>query len=114
MKKIVLSVIATLALSTATLSAADYYATVDGEKITKNDDAVVLQDPRINFETLPKSPQKLVLEQIINKKLIANQAFKDGVENDKDYKQALAKVKQDLAFQVWQKNQLETLKISEK
>ncbi|QKJ21902.1 foldase protein PrsA [Poseidonibacter lekithochrous] len=114
MKKIVLSVIATLALSTATLSAADYYATVDGEKITKNDIAVVLQDPRINFETLPKSAQKQVLEQIINKKLIANQAFKDGVENDKDYKQALAKVKQDLAFQVWQKNQLETLKISEK
>lgn len=114
MKKIVLSVITTLALSTATLSAADYYATVDGEKITKNDIAVVLQDPRINFETLPKSAQKQVLEQIINKKLIANQAFKDGVEKDKDYKEALAKVKQDLAFQVWQKNQLETLKVSEK
>ena len=114
MKKIVLSVITTLALSTATLSAADYYATVDGEKITKNDIAVVLQDPRINFETLPKSAQKQVLEQIINKKLIAKQAFKDGVENDKDYKEALAKVKQDLAFQVWQKNQLETLKVSEK
>ena len=106
MKKIVLSVITTLALSTATLSAADYYATVDGEKITKNDIAVVLQDPRINFETLPKSAQKQVLEQIINKKLLSKQAIKDGIENDASYKDALNKMKQDLAFQVWQKNEL--------
>ncbi len=54
MRKIVTSVIATLALSTATLNAADYYATVNGEKITKNDLKVVLRNPNIDFDVLPK------------------------------------------------------------
>jgi len=109
MKKIVSSVVATLAIATTSLSAADYYATVDGEKITKQDVAVALQDPRIQFDALPKNAQKQVLEQIINKKLLAKKALNDGVEKDKEYKEALAKMKQDLAFQVWQKNQIEEI-----
>ena len=35
MKKIILSLVATLAITTASLNAADYYASVDGEQITK-------------------------------------------------------------------------------
>lgn len=113
MKKIVSSAVVTLALATTTLSAADYYATVDGDKITKADVALVLQDPRIDFSKLPKSAQKQVLEQIINKKLLAKKAIADGIENDKSFKDALYKMKQDLAFQVWQKNQISSMKISE-
>ena len=109
MKKIVSSVVATLAIATTSLSAADYYATVDGEKITKQDVAVVLQDPRIKFDTLPKNAQKQVLEQIINKKLLAKKAIADGVQNDKEYKDALEKMKKDLAFQLWQKKQIEKM-----
>lgn len=109
MKKIVSSVVATLALATTSLSAADYYATVNGEKITKTDIAVVLQDPRINFETLPKSAQKQVLEQIINKKLISNNAMKNGISKNKEYKDALERMKKDLAFQVWQKTEIERI-----
>lgn len=110
MKKIISSLVATLAITTVTLSANDYYASVDGDKITKADVALVLQDPRIDFSKLPKNAQKQVLEQIINKKLLAKQAIKDGIQNDKSYKDALNKMKQDLAFQVWQKNELEKLK----
>jgi len=106
MKKIISSLIATLAITTVTLNAADYYATVDGDKITKADVALVLQDPRIDFSKLPKPAQKQVLEQIINKKLLGKQAIKDGIEKDKTYKEALDKMKQDLAFQVWQKNEI--------
>lgn len=109
MKKIVSSVVATLAIATTTLSAADYYATVDGDKITKQDVAVVLQDPRINFDTLPKNAQKQVLEQIINKRLLAKKAIAEGIENNKEFKAALLKMKQDLAFQVWQKNQVQKM-----
>lgn len=113
MKKIILSLVATLAISTVTLNAADYYATVDGEKITKTDIALVLQDPRIDFSKLPKPAQKQVLEQIINKKLISKKALKDGIANDPAYKEAIARAKQDFAFQVWQKNELEKHKPSE-
>ncbi|WP_121627449.1 foldase protein PrsA [Poseidonibacter antarcticus] len=106
MKKIISSLVATLAITTVTLNAADYYASVNGEKITKADVALVLQDPRIDFAKLPKSSQKQVLEQIINKKLLANLAIKNGIEKDPAYKDALSKMKKDLAFQVWQKNEI--------
>ncbi|MFK2823609.1 peptidylprolyl isomerase [Arcobacter sp. YIC-80] len=112
MKKIISSVVATLVLSTG-LSAADYYATVDGEKITKTDVAMVLQDPRMQFEALPKKAQEQVLTQIINKKLLAKKAMKEGIEKDKQFKDALERMKSDLAFQVWQQNQLRAMKISE-
>ncbi|MBU3014149.1 peptidylprolyl isomerase [Poseidonibacter lekithochrous] len=113
MKKIISSLVATLAITSVSLNAADYYASVDGDKITKADVALVLQDPRIDFAKLPKNAQSQVLEQIINKKLLAKQAMKDGIENDSSYKDALKKMKQDLAFQVWQKNEIEKVKPSE-
>ena len=113
MKKIISSLVATLAITSVSLNAADYYASVDGDKITKADVALVLQDPRIDFAKLPKNAQKQVLEQIINKKLLAKQAIKDGIENDSSYKDALSKMKQDLAFQVWQKNEIAKHKPSE-
>lgn len=106
MKKIISSLVATLAITAVSLNAADYYASVNGEKITKADVALVLQDPRIDFSKLPKNAQSQVLEQIINKKLLAKQAIKDGIANDPSYKDALNKMKQDLAFQVWQKNEI--------
>lgn len=112
MKKIVSSLVVSFALA-STLCAADYYATVDGEKITKADIALVLQDPRINFEQLPDNAKKQVLEQIINKKLIAKKALRDGIESDPTYKDAINKMKQDLAFQVWQKNEIEKIKITD-
>lgn len=113
MKKIISSLVATLAITSVSLNAADYYASVDGDKITKADVALVLQDPRIDFAKLPKNAQTQVLEQIINKKLLAKQAIKDGIENDSAYKDALSKMKQDLAFQVWQKNEIAKHKPSE-
>jgi parvulin-like peptidyl-prolyl isomerase len=113
MKKIISSLVATLAITTVSLNAADFYASVDGDQITKADVALVLQDPRINFDTLPKNAQKQVLEQIINKKLLAKQAIKDGITKDPSYVDALNKMKQDLAFQVWQKNEISKHKASD-
>jgi parvulin-like peptidyl-prolyl isomerase len=113
MKKIISSLVATLAITTISLNAADFYASVNGDKITKADVALVLQDPRIDFSKLPKNAQKQVLEQIINKKLLAKKAMNDGIENDSAYKDALNKMKQDLAFQVWQKNEIAKHKVSD-
>lgn len=113
MKKLISSVVATLLLGTASLSAADYYATVDGEKITKSDVAMVLQDPRIQFDQLPENAQKQVLEQIINKKLLAKQAIKDGIEKDKEYQTTLDSIKENLAFQVWQQKELKKINVSD-
>jgi len=112
MKKLVSSFVASVALMT-TLSAADFYATVDGENITKQDISMALQDPRIDFDKLPENAKKQVLEQIINRKLLAKKAIKDGIEKDPQYVETINKIKEDLAFQVWQKNEIEKIKFSD-
>jgi peptidyl-prolyl cis-trans isomerase C len=112
MKKIVMSFIASIALI-STLNAADFYATVDGDKITKDDINVLLQDPRVDFDKLPQEAKSQILEGAINRKLIAKKAIDDGIEKDPQYKEAIAKIKEDLALQVWQKNEIDKIKFSD-
>lgn len=112
MKKIVLSFIASVAVAT-TLSASDFYATVNGEKITKQDIDVLIQDPRVDFDKLPQDAKNQILDGAINRKLIAKKAIKDGIEKDTQYAEALAKIKEDLALQVWQSKELEKIKFTD-
>ena len=81
MKKIVSSLVVSVALM-STLNASDFYATVNGEEITKKDISMALQDPRIDFDKLPETAKKQVLEQIINRKLLSKKAVEDGIEKD--------------------------------
>ena len=111
MKKIVTSLVASLVLVTG-LNAGDY-GSVDGDEITKQDIAMVLQDPRIEFEKLPDTAKKQVIEQIVNRKLIAKNALKTGIDKDPQYVEAISGIKEDLALQVWQKNEVDKLKFTE-
>ena len=112
MKRIVSSLVASIALVSA-LNAADIYASVDGENITKKDITMVLQDPRIDFDKLPDTAKKQVLEQIINRKLLSKKALDDGIDKDPQYVEAITKIKEDLAFQVWQKNEVQKIKFTD-
>ena len=112
MKKIVTSFVASLALVSA-LNAAEIYATVDGENITKQDIEMIIQDPRVDLNKIPAEARTQVIDQAINKKLLAKKALKDGIEKDPQYTEAMSKIKEDLAFQVWQKNEVDKLKFSD-
>ena len=112
MKKIVSSLVVSVALM-STLNASDFYATVNGEEITKKDISMALQDPRIDFDKLPETEKKQVLEQIINRKLLSKKAVEDGIEKDPQYVETIEKIKEDLAFQVWQKNQIDKIKFTD-
>ena len=112
MKKIVTSFVASLALVSA-LNAAEIYATVDGENITKQDIEMIIQDPRVDLNKIPAEARTQVIDQAINKKLLAKKALKDGIEKDPQYAEAMSKIKEDLAFQVWQKNEVDKLKFSD-
>ncbi len=113
MKKIVLSAITVFAL-TASLNAADYYATVDGEKITKKDLELVLRNPNIDFDILPKDRKDKVIEQAIEKKILTKAALKSGIQKDENYKKALEKIKEDLALEIWMQNQFKNIKVTSK
>ena len=113
MKKIVSSLVASIALATA-LNAADVsYATVNGENITKQDIVMALQNPNIDFDKLPQEAKTQILDQIINMKLIAQHAIDDGIEKDTKYVEAMKRIKSNLALEVWQKNEIDKVKVTE-
>lgn len=112
-KKIVTSLIATLALSTLSLNAADY-GSVNGDVITKDDISTVIRNPNIDFEKLPKKTKNQVLEQIVEKKLLTQEALKSGIKSDKKYKEALAKVETELALEIWMQNESKKIEITQK
>ncbi len=111
-KKIVLSIIASLAIATTALNAANY-GSVNGEQITSEDVAVVLRNPNIDFNSLPKQSKNKVLDQIIEKKLLTDNAVKSGVDKDPVYNSALEKLKKDLALEVWMQKEYKKVKVSD-
>lgn len=112
-KRVVLSLVTSLALATTSLVAKDIYATVDGEKITKEDIAVVVRNPKVNFDELPKETQNNVINQLIEKKLLTKKALLSGIEKQASFKEALAKIKKDLALEVWMQEEFKKVSISE-
>ncbi len=113
MKKTVLSIVACFAISTASLSAADVYATVNGEQVTKEDIAVVLRNPQINFDTLPKETQDRVIQQVVEKKLLTKKAIKSGIEKSPTFVSAINKIKQDLALEIWMQQEFKKLEATD-
>ncbi len=111
-KKLVSSLIATIAISAASLNAADY-GSVNGQKITKEDVAIVLRNPNINFDSLPKKSKDKIIDQIIERKLLTQKAKDSGVASDVAYKDALEKLKNDLALEVWMQKEYKKVSVTE-
>ena len=115
-------IVATLLL-TSTLVSATTLITVNGTQITQQDvDTALMNATQGRFNQVPADKQaefrKQVLEQLIAKELVFGDAKKTGVLNSKDFKSEYAKVqdrvKKELAIQVWQKQQLDKVKVSNK
>jgi parvulin-like peptidyl-prolyl isomerase len=114
MKKLIIAGLgaAVLALS---LPASDVLATVNGHKITKADIQEVMNamGARTTYDALPPEVKKKVLDQVIEQQLLQEKALKSGIEKDKEYKEALAKLKKKLALDVWMKKELDKIKVSD-
>jgi parvulin-like peptidyl-prolyl isomerase len=114
MKKIVLAATVAATLFTSALSAKTY-ATVNGQNITDQDiNAIIQVIPGAKFDRLTKQQQKQIIEQAIEKKLLAEKALKSGIEKTPEYKKALDAMKRELALEIWMKKQFENVKVSEK
>ncbi len=114
MKKIVLAATVAAGLFASALSAKTY-ATVNGQEITDSDiNAIIQVIPGAKFDRLTKQQQKQIVEQAVEKKLLAEKAIASGIEKTPEYQQTLAKMKQELALEMWMKKQFENVKVSEK
>ena len=110
-------------LVTATLASAQTLVTVNGQAITQEEvDNELMNATQGRFNQVPAEKRaefrQQVLQQLIGKELIFDDAKKSGVLNSKEYKEEYKKLeermKKELAIQVWQKKLLDSLKISEK
>ena len=113
-KKTIISIVASLALSSSLFAQADkVYAVVNGENITATDIAVALRDPRVKFEGLQEAQKKQVLNGVVEQKILAQKAFKSGIVNSSECKKELEKVKQNLAYQMWIRDLSQTVTVSD-
>jgi len=110
-------------LFAATLSSAQTLVTVNGSAITQEDvDSALMNATQGRFNQVPPEKQvefrQQVLQQLIGTELVYGDAKKTGVLNSKEFKAEYAKVqervKKQLAIQVWQKQQLDKVKLSNK
>ena len=115
--------VSTALLLTSTLSFATTLAVVDGQKISDQDVTnALMQATQGRLAQLPADKQeqlkKQFLDELIIKELIYKDAKKEGLTKSKEYKEQLDKIlnsiKKDLAIRVWQKKQLDNIKISNK
>jgi len=115
-------IVATLLLA-STLACATTLVSVNGTNITQEDvDTALMNATQGRFNQVPKDKQaefrKQVLEQLIAKELVYDDAQKTGVLKSKDFKDEYEKVrdrvKKDLAIQVWQKQQFDKVSVSDK
>ena len=110
-------------LLTSTLLGAQTLVTVNGSAITQEDvDSALMQATQGRFNQVPADKQmqfrQQVLQQLIGKELVYGDAKKTGVLKSKEFKteydKVLESVKKEIAIQVWQKQQLDKIKISSK
>lgn len=120
--RIVTKIVASLAIL-STLGIAQTLVTVNGKAITAQEvNAELMQATQGRFNQVPPEKQRQfkqqVLEQLVAKELIYGDAKKTGVMNSKQFKdeytKVQARVKKELAIQVWQKVELEKVKVPAK
>ncbi|MDR0747559.1 MAG: peptidylprolyl isomerase [Helicobacteraceae bacterium] len=100
----------------ASLSSAAVLATVNGETITSEDINALLsqgQQP-LTYEQLGDEDKTKVLNDVIDRRLLSQQARKDGIEKNADYKMALKVAEDNLAVNLWIKNMLDKISVSDK
>lgn len=91
-------------------------ATVNGNAITINDaNAFVAKAlPGMSFEKLDPKTKRQVVDQLINQRLVKDQVIKSGLQNTPQFKAAYAAIKDDLAVDMWMKQQMAKITVTDK
>ena len=110
-------------LLSGSIVSAKTLVTVNGKPITQEEvDQELMQATQGRFNQVPADRQAAfrheVLQQLIGKELIYDDAKKSGILKSKEYKSEYKKLEQrmkkELAIQVWQKKLLDSIKIPNK
>lgn len=120
--KTVTKIVASVALL-STITMAQTLVTVNDTAITQEDvERELMQATQGRFNQVPIDKQaefrKQVLEQLVAKELIFDDAKKTGILDSKDFKdrfkEVVSRIKKEIAITVWQKREVDKINISEK
>jgi hypothetical protein len=91
-------------------------ATVNGKAITTNDANTFLSKaaPGMSFEKLDAKMKQQVVEQLVNQTLIKDQVLKSGIQSTPAFKAKYAAIKDDLAVDMWMKQQMSKITVTDK
>ncbi len=91
-------------------------ATVNGKTITENDANAFMSKaiPGMSFDKLDPKMKRQIVDQLINQTLIKDQVIKSGLQNTPAFKAQYAAIKDDLAVDMWMKQQMNKISVSEK
>ena len=104
-----------VAVMATSVVASDILVTVNGKNITKQDaeQFVAAAQPNAHFSQLDKAQQDMIKERLVEKVLFTELAEKEGIENSAEFKQAMAKIKEELLVNMWMKKQLDNTLVSD-
>jgi len=109
MKKLILGSL----IVASSLFANDVLAVVNGENVTKAQINELLASQNLTYDKLPPQYQRMVLDKVITNALLIQKAENSGVEKTALYKQILAKRKKQIAMEVFLKQKLNSIKITD-
>jgi len=91
-------------------------ATVNGKAITTNDANAFVSKAMggMSFDKLDAKMKSQVVEQLVNQELIKAQVAKSGIQNTPAFKAQYAAIKNDLAVDMWMKQQMAKITVTDK
>ncbi|MDR0666721.1 MAG: peptidylprolyl isomerase [Campylobacteraceae bacterium] len=114
MKKLITGI---FALFVAANVNAAVIATVDGQEVTDEEVNIALyqmtRGQASNYESLNDADKKRLIDQVIERKLLAKNALKNGIEKDPDYQKALSQAKDNIAISTWIEREFNKLQITD-
>jgi len=114
-KKIILSLVTSIIVANSALAVDNkVYATVNGDKITSEDIALAIRDPRVNFDTLPKATKNDIINKLIEQKLLSKDALHTDIIKSAEYIKSLETIKENLALQLLVKNMHDNMVVTDK
>lgn len=101
---------------TFALAAPATLAIVNGQSITSSDASAFMSKaiPGMTFDKLDPKMKRQVVDQLINQHLIKGQVAKSGIQNTPQFKLAYAALRDDLAVDMWMKQQMGKITVSDK
>lgn len=105
-----------LTATTLTFAAPSTLAIVNGKAITANDASAFMSKaaPGMTFDKLDPKMKRQIVDQLINQSLIKDQVSKSGIQNTPQFNIAYAALKDDLAVDMWMKQQMAKITVSDK